>query len=393
MRLELPSGFVRPDYAGSSILNLASSIAAHFGVETGHPKLRDALPLEGVETVVLFVVDGLGHGQLEKHIADGDVPTLRSLMASGGHQTLTSVFPSTTMAAMTAMYTGYTPAQSGWLGFTLWLEEVQTVVGMIEQVNMATQTVLEERDFLRVVPNLESRFARLGVNCFSVEPSAYQGMWLDDWFKQGALRCGYATTNTLPSVASDALEVSGPKYVMVYCPDYDMVCHRHGPSSSHASDEIGATDHALGRLLRLIPRDGKTLLMITADHGQKDLNLSRVVNLEQDAALMHLLEGPPAGERVSRTFRVRPGAMDDVKECLGTYCDLIESSAAWEAGLYGGIPAQETFRKRVGDLIALPRDGAQMLYTYPGQKARTHLGSHGGLTEAEMRVPLISVRL
>ncbi len=393
MSLRLPEDFVLPDYAGGSILNLASSIASHFGIETGHSGLRDALPLKGVETIVLFVVDGLGHGQLEKHLADGDVPTLRSLMASGEHRTLTSVFPSTTMAAMTAIYTGYAPAQSGWLGFTLWLEEVQAVVGMIEQVNMATQTVLEERDFLRVVPNLESRFASVGVRCFSVEPSAYQGMWLDDWFKQGAMRCGYITTNTLPSVASDALEVSGPKYVMVYCPDYDTVCHRHGPSSPHASDEISATDHALGRLLRLIPRDGKTLLMITADHGQKDLNLSRTVHLDQDIELMHLLEGPPAGERVSITFRVKPGAMNEVKKRLGMYCDLIESSAAWEAGLYGGIPAQETFQKRVGDLIALPRDGVQMLYTYPGQKARTHLGSHGGLTEAEMRVPLVFVRL
>lgn len=392
MSLELPDSFVRPDYAGGSILNLVSSIAAHFGVETGHPGLRDALSLEGVETVVLFVVDGLGRGQLEKHIADGDAPTLQSLMASEDHRVLTSVFPSTTMAAMTAMYTGCAPAQSGWLGFTLWLEEVQAVVGMIEQVNLATQTVLEERDFLRVVPNLASRLERAGVNCFGVQPSEFQG-WLDDWYRQGMMRCGYITTNTLPSVARDALEVSGPKYVMVYCPDYDSVCHRHGPSSPHASDEISATDHALGRLLKLIPRDGKTLLMITADHGQKDLNLNHTVYLEQDAALMKLLEGLPAGERTSRTFRVKPGALDELKERLEGYCDLIESSAAWDAGLYGGPPAQETFRKRVGDLIALPREGIQMLYTYPGQKARLLSGSHGGLTEAEMRVPLISVRL
>ena len=109
---------------------------------------------------------------------------------------------------------------------------------------------------------------------------------------------------------------------------------------------------------------------------------------------MKLLEGPPAGERVSRTFRVKPGAMSEVKDRLASTCDLIDSSVAWESGLYGGLPAQETFRKRVGDLIALPRDGAQLLYTYPGrQVSRPHLGSHGGLTEAEMRVPLLSIRL
>jgi predicted AlkP superfamily pyrophosphatase or phosphodiesterase len=393
VRLELPSSFVLPDYAGGSILNLVSSIAAHFGVQTGHPGLRDALPLKGVETIVMFVVDGLGHGQLEKHIADGDVPTLKSLMASNEHRTLTSVFPSTTMAAMTAMYTGCAPAQSGWLGFTMWLEEVQAVVDMIEQRNLATRTVLEERDFLRVVPNLALRLERAGVNCFAVQPSGFRDSWLNEWYWAGAMQSGYVTTNTLPSVAVNALGVSGRKYVMIYCPDYDTVCHRHGPSSPHASDEISATDHVLERLLPQIPRDGKTLLLVTADHGHKDLDASRAVNLERDLALMALLKGPPAGDSVSRTFRVKPGAMDEVKGRLRTYCDLIESSAAWESGLYGGPPAQETFRKRVGDLIALPRDGVQTPYTYPGQKARTYLGLHGGLTEAEMRVPLISVRL
>ena len=394
MTLELPAGLVKPDYAGGSILNLASSIATHFGVETGHPGLRTALPLDGVETIVIFVIDGLGQGQLERHIADGDAPTLKSLLELGQHQTLTSVFPSTTMAAMTAIYTGSAPARSGWLGFTLWLEEVQAVVQMIEQVDIATNTVLENRDFLRAVPNLASRLERAGVNCFAVQPSEYRGGWLDEWYWQGAVRSGYITANTLPSAAVDALTVEGRKYVMVYCPDYDTVCHKYGPSSSHAGDEISATDHALERLLRQIPGDGKTLLLVTADHGQKDLQASKTVKLEQDAAFMNLLVGPPAGERVSRTFRVKPGAMSEVKDRLVSYCDWIDSSVAWDNGLYGGLPLQETFRNRVGDLIALPRDGAQMLYTYPGhQVSRSHLGSHGGLSEAEMRVPLLSIRL
>jgi predicted AlkP superfamily pyrophosphatase or phosphodiesterase len=394
MTLELPTSLVKPDYAGGSILNLASSIATHFGVETGHPGLRTALPLEGVETIVIFVIDGLGQGQLERHIADGDAPTLKSLLEIGQHQTLTSVFPSTTMAAMTAIYTGSAPAESGWLGFTLWLEEVQAVVQMIEQVNVATNTVLEDRDFLRVVPNLASRLERAGLPCFAVQPSEYRGGWLDEWYWQGAVRSGYITTNTLPSVAVNALEVEGRKYVMVYCPEYDTVCHKYGPSSSYASDEISATDHALERLLKQIPRDGKTLFLVTADHGQKDLQANKLVRLEQDVALMKLLEGPPAGERVSRTFRIKPGAMSEVKERLSSYCDLIDSSVAWENGLYGGLPAQETFRNRVGDLIAVPRDGAQILYTYSGQRQPPlHLGSHGGLSEAEMRVPLLSIRL
>ena len=385
---------VLPDYAGGGILNWVSSIAAHFGVATGLPGLREPLPIAGVETVIVFLIDGLGQWQLEKHVADGDAPNLKTLLESGQHRTLTSVFPSTTMAAMTGVNTGVTPARSGWLGFTLWLEEVGAVVEMIGQVDVATGQPLPDRSFLATVPSLASKLEGAGVNCFAVQPSEYRGMWLDGFYWAGASRSGFLTTNTLPSVTENVLEQRGRKYVMVYCPDYDTVCHRHGPSSPHASDELSATDHALGRLLKRVPRDGKTLLVVTADHGQKDLRADGAVYLERDADLMALLEGPPAGERVSRTLRVKAGALDEVKARLAGSCDLIESGAAWEAGLFGGPPALETFRGRVGDLIAMPRNGSQLLYTYPGhQPVRPHLGSHGGWSSEEMTVPFLAVRL
>ncbi len=382
-----------PDYAGGSIVNLTSSIANHFGVFTSAQQLREKLPLTGIETVILLIADGLGAWQLEKHLADGDMPTLKGLLEDAEQRTLTSVFPSTTMAAITGMHMAATPAQTGWLGYTLWLEEVGAVIEMIGQVDMAAQSKLDQPDFLQSTQSIYGKLERRGVNAFSVAPAEYRGTWLNEWYWSGGMQYGYLTANTLPSVANQSLQSDGQKVIVMYWADYDTVCHKHGPSSNEASDEISALDHALARLLKRIPKNGRTALVITADHGQIDLNDKKIVYLEQQRDLMPCLLSPPAGDRICRTFRVKPGLLEEVRDMLEVTSHTMLTSEAWEAGLFGGAPAEDTFRQRVGDLIAMPRDGIQLGFTYPGKyPSRPHRGSHGALSVEEMRVPLIFTR-
>ncbi len=382
-----------PDYAGGSILNLASSLADHFGVSVPHAPLRNALPLAGAETVVLLIVDGLGQWQLDKHIADGDAPNLERLVSKDS-QVITSVFPSTTMAAITSIHTAAPPAQSGWLGYTMWLEETQTLTEMIGQVDMASKKPLEDKSFLSAVPNIYSQYAAAGVNVYAVQPRTYRGSWLNDWYWRGAAQLGYVTANSLGSVAQSALAVVGKKLIVLYWADYDSVCHQHGPSSAAASDEIAAVDGAIGRLLRRLPQDGKTALVVTADHGQIDLDSDSAIYLERDLWLSERLLSPPAGDRLCRTFRVQPNQLGAVRDHLGRYGDVLDANDAWEAGLFGGAPAAANFRSRVGDLIVLPHMGSQLCWTFSGkQPSKPHRGSHGGLSHMQMRVPLLSVRV
>jgi hypothetical protein len=383
-----------PDYAGGSVLNLASSLATHFGVSAPHPVLRDAPGLEGAETVVLLIVDGLGKAQLERHISDGIAPNFAALLAHGTSTTLTSVFPSTTMAAMTAIHTARAPNESGWLGYTLWLEETGTLTEMIAQVALPDKKPLPRKEFLRVVPNIYSAYANAGVSVYTVQPREYRGSWLNEWYWAGAQTVEYASANTVSSVALEALEGSGRKLVILYWADYDTVCHAHGPSSLEASDEFAGVDAALGRLVQRLPRDGKTALLVTADHGQIDLDPREQIHLERDVWLAGHLQGAPGGERLGRTLRLKPGQLEAVEAHVRQYGDVIRTAEAWDAGLFGGAPALETFRARVGDLIVLPCGGTQLGWSFSAKHLSTpHLGSHGGLSHDQMRVPLLTLRV
>ena len=386
---------IAPDYDGGSILNLASSIAEHFGLDTGYAPLKHELPWNGVERVVLFIADGLGQQQLERHMTDGDAPNLKALLEQDtAYHTITSVFPSTTMSAVTSIHMAAPPAKTGWLGYTLWLEEVAAVVDMIELANLETGTRLAPPEFLKTHSSLTSRLEGLGVQCFAAQPASYKGSFHNDWYWQGAYQGGYTTANTIPSLISSYQKAEQPQYICAYYPDYDTVCHKHGPSSQQASDEIAALDLCVARLLKTLPRDGKTLFMLTADHGQRDLDPKKVVHLERDKILRTMLRGAPAGERLSRYFRVEDGALPELEEYLKPYAQTMTSAEAWASGLFGGAAATETFKARVGDLIAVAHDGIQFNWTFPDRRtAATLLGAHGGWSSAEMLVPVIALRL
>lgn len=151
---------------------------------THHAAYRHPLPLHGARHVVLIVVDALGAGQLRDAITRGDAPTLASLTPTPGP--VTSVFPSTTMAALTTLHTARAPAEHGYLGLTVWLDEAQAVVNLIRLYDVYTHTPLADAGFLAAVPSLYRQMRDRGVAAHVVMPAAYQHSVLTRWACDGA---------------------------------------------------------------------------------------------------------------------------------------------------------------------------------------------------------------
>ena len=113
--------FTLPDYAGGSLVNLMSSIAAALGAHSPYAPLA-ALPpdaLAEARHVVLWVVDGLGFDYLSRHAG----ALRRHLRGS-----MTSVFPSTTASAIPTFLTGLAPQQHGLTGWNMYFREIGAVV-------------------------------------------------------------------------------------------------------------------------------------------------------------------------------------------------------------------------------------------------------------------------
>ena len=190
---------------------------------------------------------------------------------------------------------------------------------------------------------------------------------------------------------------------MVYVDDVDAAGHEHGPDSAeHAAAATGVLD-GLARLARLLPADGETLLLVTADHGQTRVHPATTVfvNERLPELARHLRHGrdgrplAPAGSARDLFLHVLPGHLDDVEWLLE---DLLEDTA--DVRLTGELVAEGVFGaagprllERVGDVVVLPEPGGTVWWREPGRFDQRFRGHHGGLSPAEMLIPLAALPL
>ncbi|MFN2167890.1 MAG: hypothetical protein ACK2U9_16720, partial [Anaerolineae bacterium] len=113
--LDLGGGFIYPHYQGWSILNIPASVCQLLGAPgIGAAPLAPEIlaPLgERFQRVILILMDALALHRLQRWISDGTASVWGELAQAGTLAPITSITPSTTSAALTALWSGRSAAQ------------------------------------------------------------------------------------------------------------------------------------------------------------------------------------------------------------------------------------------------------------------------------------------
>ena len=410
---QLPEEFILPHYGGYSIANLPATVAALLGVELAEcaPPLPTHLWADmasGVRCVVFVLLDAVGYLHLQRLLAAEaeEDSILRRLAQTGRLIPLTSVFPSTTMAALTTLWTGHTPLGHGFVGTKLLLPEQGLLANMIKLSPVAHKRHEELLDWgwepeqFVTVPSLGQQLTAGGVQTVAHTYLPFIGDGLSRIFLRGMNSIqGYVGFSDMwINLRRTLLQRSGePLLVSGYWGSTDTVAHIYGPES----EPFRAAMRHMGRSLEedfLAPlpaaaREG-TLLIITADHGQTTTPPERAVHLSDHPALRQTLLLPPAGEPRAAYLYVRPGQAEAarayVAEHLADRFLLLEMEQALSAGLFGPEYPTPEIRARLGDLLLLARNDSRIIVE---EKPVPLHGHHGSLTPEEMLVPLLMARL
>jgi len=408
----LPEEFILPHYGGYSIANLPATMAGLLGVE-----LADAAPplpahiwadmATGVRRIVMVILDAVGYLHLQRLLAEAEEDSaLRRLAQAGQLVPLTSVFPSTTMAALTTFWTGRTPLGHGFLGTRLLLSEQGLLANMIGLAPTAHKQPGELLDWGWVpeefvtVPSLGGQLAAGGVQTVAHTHLPFTGGGLSRIFLRGmaSVRGHVGFSDMWINLRHTLLQQPGETlFASVYWGGTDTVAHIYGPEGEPFRTAIRHLVRSLEEdFLAPLPaaaREG-TLLIITADHGQTTTPPERAVRLSDHPALRQTLLLPPAAEPRAAYLYVRPGQAGALRtyvaEHLADRFLLLEMEQALAAGLFGPEEATPDSRARLGDMLLLAQNDSRLIAEE--EKVPFH-GHHGSLTPEEMLVPLLMVRL
>ncbi|MDI6739262.1 MAG: alkaline phosphatase family protein [Candidatus Edwardsbacteria bacterium] len=382
---------LKPDYKGGSIVNLMAGIAARFGHSTGYRELA-ALPTEllcNYRNVVLIVLDGLGYEYL---INRGEESFLRRQLRAK----LTSVFPTTTASCIATFATGVAPNQHGITGWFTHLSEL----GAVSKILFAEprfgalkfrKAGIKFKKLLLAGPV----FDRLKTKCFVITP---QAIARGDFSRAASGRAKvipYKTLNGFLGGIKKALKTRpATKFISAYWPDIDHLCHHQGIEHAKTARHFRELDRRLERLAAWA-RGTNTIFLIAADHGLIETPRGQCIELKDHPRLAECLTLPLCGEPRLAYCYVRPDKVAQfkryVRNRLKKYCDLATREELIRQGFYGKGKPDPRFETRVGDFILIMKPGWCIKDFLPGEERVFLKANHGGLSAAEMYVPLAVV--
>lgn len=407
----LPDEFVRPAYDGRSIANIPATVAALLDVPfAGLPALHEPLwrPLAGgVKRVITLLIDSLGWNLVEK-----GRPYLQPLLDEAAVVTqLTSIFPSTTVAALSSLWTGVAPAQHGLVGLSLFFPKYAVTGQLLDfspvfgrYPDSLVEAGLEPETFLQA-PGFAQQLAAADVRTYAWKGREIVHSVLSRMHGRGVAHSHGVITfaDMLVQMQQVLEETAGEQlYLSAYWPTVDTISHRRSWDAPHTRAELRALTVQLQELFlaRLTPaaREG-TVLLLFADHGQVLTLPEQQIYLEDHPELERMLFMRPAGEPRVPYLYVKHGFQSAARDYINTR--LAHAMVAWSreevlaAGLLGPEPHAPQTAERVGDVVAMMRDGYVLLATRAAEQewANKMLGRHGSLTTGEMTVPLLGFRL
>ncbi len=407
----IPDEFLPPNYRDGSIANIPATIAALLGTRfDGLPSLPEALwrPLGGdIKRVVSIVIDGWGWNLLEK-----ERPFLQPLLnraAVVGQ--ITSIFPSTTVAALSSLWTGVAPAQHGLVGLNMFFPEYGTIGQMLSlspdmgyYPDALVRAGLEPETFLHW-PGLAQQLAEAGIPTHRFKGKNIVDSALSKMHGRGVTgNHGIMTVADMLVQMRRLLEATAgePLYAAAYWPTVDTLSHDHGWDDEIVAAELRSLVNQiqvefLDRLSE--PARRGTVLLIIADHGQIVTPFTGAIYLEDHRQLQQMLFMKPTGEPRVNYLYTKHGRQNAVVDYINEH--LGQAMIAWpaadilDAGLLGPPPFAPEAADRVGDVIVVLRGGHALLNTRAedSERAMRWNGRHGGMTKAEMLVPWLGFRL
>ncbi|MBP5534959.1 MAG: alkaline phosphatase family protein [Alphaproteobacteria bacterium] len=363
-----------PNY-DCSILGISNSLLRHYGVDTDMyhlPELEQALKRK-YKNVVLLILDGMGVDMLQH-----DLPFF-SFLRRHIKGKISSVFPPTTVAATTSYYSGLSPVEHGWLGWSPYFKKLGRVVEIFTNKDFYTGELLEE-SVVKEMPY---------VHIFDRIKSVQTDVQLTGVFPNFIKPDGVSDFDELCQRVVKQTKEDGKQFVLAYWTNPDSTSHEFGPYSKEVKDVLKTLNSKVKQMCANLK---DTLVIISADHGHIN---SKDVMLNDYPDLIDCLAVPLGLDGRAQTVFLKEGKekvfLDLFKKYLAKDFILVKSNDALGMNLFGYGKERSCVRDFLGDYLIIAKTEKSLVQRFENDTYNYLPGMHSGLTNKEMVVPLILI--
>jgi predicted AlkP superfamily pyrophosphatase or phosphodiesterase len=332
---------------------------------------------------LLFLIDGFGFDTMSQY---ADVmPTMSRMFNHGLVQTS---FPSTTATSLATLTTGELPGVHGMLGYTV---QVPRSGGRLLNALKWDERVDPEN--WQPVETLFQRASAIGISVTHVAAKRYENSGFTRAVFRGAEYKGANVVADLVSETKQALQKT-PSFVYLYVNDLDNAGHSDGVGSDKWIAALSAIDQMVSQLMKEVPKG--TRIWVTSDHGM--INVQEKIIIGQDNPLLtgvSVIAGEPRARHLyleSDSVQAREDAASLWQQYLQEKALVLTREQAISSDLFGAQLSADAV-DRMGEVIAIARSGLVLLDPERADKEGAMVGHHGGDSEIESQVGLLTTTL
>jgi predicted AlkP superfamily pyrophosphatase or phosphodiesterase len=359
----------KPNYR-QSIVGVSKSILKFYqiGKQRHTIKKLDHLLSKDINHVVLMLLDGMGVNILNAHINPD------AFLRKHHIQTISTVFPPTTVAATNALLSAKNPIESGYLGWTQYFKDYDQ--NLVVFLNEDDKTGLKiNQDISSTLLKYDSILDQIAIEHPEIKVSS-----LFPAFKVGGSKTFDEHLYKLEKIINQ--NEQSMTYVYWTEPDHSM--HELGI----LDDKIYAILNILNAQIESFANKMKpdTVLIVIADHGMTNV---KSLPLHKNEDLLQMLLRRPSIEPRATNFFIKPGLKLAFKrqflQDYGAYFHLLSKQEVYKTKLFGPGKKHPQMDDFLGDFLAV----AKADYMFQTKEETPFKAHHAGLTKIELEVPLI----
>jgi hypothetical protein len=348
----------------------------------GRPNELNFRPSKRVITVL---VDGLGSQNLKT--AAGHAPFLNQAAAKS--KPISCGFPSTTATSITSFATGTWAGEHGMIGYKV----LNRGTGIPFNLLNGWDTNTKATDW-QLAETVTTRAIQAGVGAFVIGPPAYETSDFTAATMPGAKYISAKTIEDRFAAARRLLATGGEKFICyLYIPELDQTAHSAGCASYKWLENIEELDSAVQALRTALRKD--EALVLTADHGVIDVPAHSQILLDELAVDWTGVEDISGDPRVNFIYCKTEDSAAVLKEALevavGQTGVVATRAEVIAAGWYGpqSILATGAIERLPELFLIATKNVAYYHRGYAPPQSLKMIGQHGGMSSAELMVPLL----
>lgn len=355
-----------------SLVNMSNSLLAYYGIEPFHSTLK---PLDKIlsthkyKKIAVILYDGLNKYIKEKHLSSKDFIRRHDSIE------ITSVFPPTTVAATTSFLAAKYPNQTGYLGWSQYFKNIDTIADVFSSRDSYTGKVIPGPHLAETLyphETIVDLIAKTGINSQYVYPFPIDQKGAKDF-------------NEWQMNFDSKLNTDKETFIYAYFTQPDSLIHQYGVDASIVKKTIKSINSATMKLCKKHP---DTLFLIIADHGLID---TEFMELTLHPDLIECLTHKTYLDARSTFFKVKPECskkfVELFKQYYGNYFILKSKKEVIDEQIFGLGDNHPLFEDILGDYLAISISNKALNYSYDGSGIDM-IGAHAGSSESETQITI-----